>query len=1082
MRSFRKVVWQAVCLGLVAFVTPPVQAFMPDGPKMPAGISVQATQAVHRAVSTVALKGRQQAAAARPDLAVRWDEHHGIPSTVSGLDLMGGSQGRGVGVTGAAIASGAAGEVQLKQQAVSVMGKLGGLYGIQDAGQEFAPHSVATSESGYRHVRLNQAYKGLPVFGGQVIVHFDGKGTARTVNGAYQPIGNLDVVATLTGEQAVDAAMADQKAMGKFPGTVTAGPELVIFAYGGVEPSLAYQVTVSYKNGTDMGRWRYWINAATGAILLRYNDIPSISAPSSGGSATITGSILTQEGGGTATIAGWREVTTNFFLWSFANTWYVYNVAINDYAYRGTNDWGTSDRMEMSAANNLQAVEDYYRVRHGRNSINDAGLMARANVHNTGQQNAFWNGSSIELYDELPCALDVMGHELTHGVDQYSADLIYADESGALNESMSDIFGTCVEFYYQPDGRASYPNSIPGHSDWLMGEDTAPEVGVIRDMKNPKAKGQPSKYKGINWDFNNEVHQNDSVQNFFFYLLCDGGSGTNEDIIYYLPGIGIRAAEKVAYLALTSYMIPSTDYTMARDYWLAAAQETDAAGATTNAAFFVNVAWAAVGIGTFNFVSPEGRYGAGGPVGTGPYLPASKVYTLRNPDTKDLTWSVFGTGTPWLDISSSTVTAAVGDVGLVTLSINQAAATNLAPGVYRDVVTFTNRITLLTTTRQVILHIAKNYTMTSVDYDWIDPVAGAHDYVGPSVSVNTPFPLPFQIGFYDDIYSALYISPHGLMGFLPDGLGSSLNEDLLTDVAPFGMLCPLWDAIEGNQYPAMMYYKVLGDAPHRKLVVTWDAAFHSADPTAQFSVQAIIEEAAGNSNNDIIFQYKDVAEGNDTYGSGQSATIGIEDEYGALCNKYSYNGEKWLANHMALKFTQNPQPDIQPPVGTIQSLGGSDQSAVFEIKFNESVTGLDTNDLVVTSNIPGIALGGIRGGGMRFLVSVTNIIGLGQVSMSVRGNAVADWAGNSNAPFGTAIYVVQPLGLDFADDMENGPAVWTASTQVFDKISTKSWEWVNPVTVGGPAANSGDHCWGAILGGNPSLNAWVMSAPISVRT
>ena len=628
MRSiFQRVVWQAALLGLMAFVAQPVLAFKADGSAKSALLSAPGTQLVQRVVQAPVLRARQQAAAVRPDLVVKWDAKRGIPASVHGSDLLGGSQGKGVGVTGMGIASGPAGEVQLKQRAVSVMGKLGGLYGIQDAGQEFTPHSVSLSASGYRHVRLNQTYKGLPVFGGQVVVHFDGKGTARTVNGMFHPIGELDVTPVLTGEQAVASAMADQTALGKLSGAVTAGPVLVIYARD-VEPTLAYQLTISYKNGNDVGLWRYWIDATTGAVLLRYNNIQTIGAPAVGAPATITGKLLTQEGGATATIDGWRENTGDYFLWSFTNTWYVYDVSIPDYAYRGTNDWGTSDRTEMSAANNVQAVEDYYRDRHGRNSIDDFGMMAIANVHNTGQQNAFWDGSEMQYYDELPCVLDVTGHELTHGVTQYSADLIYSYESGALNESMSDIFGTCVEFFYQPDGRAQYPNSTPGRSDWLMGEDTAPEVGVIRDMRNPKKYDQPSKYQGTLWykgaGDNGGVHYNSGVQNFFFYLLCEGGVGTNDDIVYYLPGIGIRAAEKIAYLTLTSYMIPSTDYAAARDYWVAAAQETDAAGVTTNAEITVAATWAAVGVGTYDYVSPRGRYSAGGPVGTGPYVPVSK--------------------------------------------------------------------------------------------------------------------------------------------------------------------------------------------------------------------------------------------------------------------------------------------------------------------------------------------------------------------------------------------------------------------------------------------------------------------------
>ena len=1027
-------------------------------------------------VSSTVLQARRVAAATRPDLSVTWDNERGIPSLVEGYDLLQEAPviSKGQGMTVAAAPD-------YQQRAVKVMGSLAGLYGIQDASQEFSPRPAVSSGAGYQHVRLNQTYQGLPVFGGQVIVHFDTKGAARTVNGQYRAVGKVNTTPVLTAAQAQRIAFSDQTFLRNPEGTVD-GPRLVIYARDTV-PILAYQLVVSYSNGNNQGRWRYWINAMTGDILLRYNDIPS-AAPGAGAPAVITGNLLTQEGGASVSINGFKETVGNYYLYSYVDTWYLYNWAISDFVYRNTAAWGSVDRTVISGGYNCAQVENYYRLIQGRNSIDDAGMMLRANIHRTGMVNAYWDGSSINLFDELPCALDVVGHEVTHGVDQYSADLIYADESGALNESMSDIFGTLVEFYTQPDGRASYPGSVPGTADWLMGEDTAPEVGVIRDMRNPAAQGQPSKYKGTHWDPYGEVHQNDGVQNFFFYLLCEGGSGVNDGISYYVPGIGIPAGGKLAYLTLTQYMTPSTDYTMARDDWIAAARETDAEGITTGAVTSVMLAWAAVGIGSAVFVLPESNYAAAGPPTNGPYVPTNKVYSLLNPGSSNITWTVFGTGQPWLDISASSVLVSTGSQGSVTLSINQAVASSMEPGAYLDVVTFTNETGIGNTTRRAVLRIGNNYTITSVDYDWIDPVAGLHTPVVAATGVSAPFALPFPVSLYDIVYFNIYISAHGLVGFVPDGLDSANNSDLPDVAAPNGMICPLWDALDGRLPPGRMYYKVLGTAPNRKIVVTWMRAPHASDQSAAFSFQAIIPEApVDNANNDIIFQYQDVAEKNATYGSGQSATIGIEDEYSALSRKYSFNGEKWLANQTALKFTQMPTPDAQVPVGAIRAAGGVGQTATFEVKFNESVTGFNTNDVVMTSTIPGVSVSGLVGAGMRYLVSVTNITGYGSVSMSVRSNAVADWAGNSNAFFGPAVYVVQVESVNFSDDMERSPALWTFSTNVFDSLTQKAWQWGVPAYAWGPAtAFSGSNCWGTVLTNDypNGMNAWLLSAPIEV--
>lgn len=1093
--SFVERLWRVVAVSLLAGAGT-VFAFAPLK-RVGSTAGAEAFEKAPLVAAPTVLQARKAAAAKRPDIRVVWDSQRAAPSVVEGADLLQEklTSPQGLGVAAAP---------DLSEKAIRVMGKLAGVYGVQDAASEFSPRSVQRSLTGYQHVRLNQTYKGLPVFGAQVVVHFDRQGLARAVNGQYRSLGKLDTTPVLTGDQAIGVATADQAALGNPQGSASA-PVLSIFARDAV-PVLAYDLVIKYDNHQGgIGRWHYWVDAKTGTILLRYNDVPSVAAPTGGAAAVIQGNRLAGEGGTVTNVTGWLS-GGRYYLWNTTDTWYLFNAGggfhasdpdAYTYAFRNISDWGASDRAEISLGAAFEGILRYYRSVHGRNSFDDNGAMARANLHyGYSYVNAYWNGSDFTFGDgdgisanELTLP-DIAGHEFTHAVTEYTAGLIYDYvDSGALNESFSDIFGTLIEFATQPDGRAAYPGRTPGHADWLCGEDCWLESTALRDLRNPSnratvATPQPSRYHGRYWDGYGEMHQNDGVQNFFFYLLCEGGRGTNDGISYFVPGIGMGAAEKVAYLTLTSYMVPTADYPAARDYWLAAANETDAAGTTTNAALSVMLAWAAVGIGTAEFVLPLGNYAAGGTPVTGPYTPTNKVYTLLNPEKTNLIWTVWGSGAPWLNISTGAVDVAAGGSGEVSLSINQAVAMAMPPGTYLDMVTFTNRTGVGNTTRRVILRIGNNYALTSADYDWIDPVAGLHPVVSASTGVSDPYPLPFPVGLYDLIYTNLYITAYGTLGFVADGLNTSMNTDLPFVDSPNAIICPLWDEIDGRRLPARMYYKVLGEAPNRKVVVTWDAAPQISDLSATFSVQAIIMEAsAGNSNNDIIFQYKDVAEQNDTYGSGQSATIGIEDEYGALGRKYSYNGQFWLANHTALKFTQSPEPDVQPPVGTIQALGGSGGGAVFEIKFNETVTGFDTNDVLMTSTIPGVVVDGIRGGGMRYLVSVTNVTALGRITMSVAGNAAADWAGNSNAPFGPAIYVVPVESVNFSDDMEKSAALWTTSTNGFDQLTQNAWEWGVPAYPYGPAAAfSGTHCWGTVLTGDypNGMNAWVVSSPIAV--
>ncbi len=1093
-----------------------------------------------------ALKNRMAEAKKRSDLKVSWDTRRGIPASVHGDDLL---QEAPVAPAGKGLGVAAAPDFSLK--AVKVMGALSGLYGIQNASQEFAVQSLESSATGYRHVKLAQTYKGLPVFGGEMLVHFDGVGKARSVNGAYRATDRIAISPTLTPDEAMAIAMADQKVMGKGTGQVTQGPVLVIYALD-VAPVLSYQLVVSYDDGqSGAGRWRYWINAQDGSILLRYNDIPSVSAPSAGVPGTVTGSVLTGEGGAPTSVAGWSENNGLWYLYSFANRWYVQNTGGGDhyfdedaytFANRLTSDWGTSDRCEMSAAKAFEAIQAYYLNVHGRNSFDNAGGMARVDVHYSDSYvNAFWNGSYFTFgdgdgvsADELT-VLDIAGHEYQHGVTEHSAGLIYANESGALNESFSDIFGALVEFSSQPDGRANYPNRVAGAADWLMGEDCWLETKALRDLRNPANAATvgtggrlATRYKGTHWytgaGDNGGVHYNCSVQSYFFYLLCEGGHGTNDAVISYtVPGIGRAAGEKLAYLTLTGYMTRNTDYTAARDAWVGAAQETDAAGITTNAEAAVMLAWNAVGIGAAEYVFPFDGFGSGGDPGIGPYLPSNKVYTVVNPGASNVTWSVATLlPTTWLTISTPSISLAAGEMGAVEVAIDQGVAATLPVGIYRATLSFTTDTGVGNTTRQVVLRVANNYTLSPIQYSWVDPLAGGHTPLNVSSGVSAAQALPFPVCYYDTLYSNIYVSAYGLAGFVADGLASYNNVDLLNMNAPNGMICPLWSAVDGSMSPGQVYsgliytntisnsvsqvvsngvtntvtLAITNTIPN-ELVLTWLNVPYRTEPTATFSFQVLIPRnslAAAGTNNDIVFQYKDVAETSRTVGSGIKATIGIEDELGILNRKYSYNGKRWLANERALLFTQSPTPDTTKPVGTLRALGSAGNSVTFEAKFDETVGGLELNpgriSLIGSTVANIIGVGAITGGGLRYFIDVTNVASLGRVQMSVLSDAVGDLAtpaANSNAPFGPALYVVPIQKVDFMDTMELGAGQWTASTQVFAQLTTRAWEWGTPSTnyLAGPSSTvSGSNCWGTVLTGDypNSMAAWVMSPLIQVGT
>lgn len=526
--------------------------------------------------------------------SIVWHPRLGTPSLIRGKNL--GQKQDFSGGKGLSLKGGGAYE----SDAVAVMDNLSTIFNINDAEKEVSVDRVDSDSLGFHHVKIKQAYKGLRVFGADLIVHFNEKDLAYEVNGQYVPDINVDVVPAISSDRAVKIARTELRKAKLPAGKLEKEPELVIYAFNS-EPVLAYEFKLVYDDGaTEPGRWCFWISAVNGEILLNYNDVEHVDPPSAAGTpASVSGNVLDGEGGNDATIQGWFE-NSIYYLFNADLKLTIHNAAsagytdANDFAHRSTDDWGSSDPVEMSCANNLAYTLRYYADYHGRASYDGLGSPVPGYAHYGDHfVNAFWDGTAMRFGDgdgvtaDPLAVLDICAHEYTHAVTEYSAHLIYAYESGALNESFSDIFGTCVEFKYQPDGRDAYPNSIPGHADWLMGEDCWLASTALRDLRNPSnplTVGTadpynllPSRYMGTHWytggDDYGGVHHNMGVQSFFFYLLCEGGSGNNDGIDYNFEGIGITNAEQILYRTLTVYCTPSTDYHAVRGAWMSAAKD-----------------------------------------------------------------------------------------------------------------------------------------------------------------------------------------------------------------------------------------------------------------------------------------------------------------------------------------------------------------------------------------------------------------------------------------------------------------------------------------------------------------------------
>jgi|GEM_PF-4737158 len=251
----------------------------------------------------------------------------------------------------------------------------------------------------------------------------------------------------------------------------------------------------------------------------------------------------------------------------------------------------------------VSSTWSFYHQHFNRNSIDNKGLALTSWVNLPFlDDNAHWDGSVMAFgvrteTGDVMASIDIVGHELTHGVTDYTSGLVYSKESGAIDESMSDIMGKCVQFFTKP-------NDI----NWSMGNDMKFNFRSFSDP-NFSLRKQPDTYKGVNWQitegcFPNSskendfcgVHTNSGIGNFMFYLLVNGGDGQNDNFNdYSVSGIGLEKAAQIIYRTETVYLTPTSQYV---DWWNACkAAASDLFGSASNELKQVENAWFAVGFG-----------------------------------------------------------------------------------------------------------------------------------------------------------------------------------------------------------------------------------------------------------------------------------------------------------------------------------------------------------------------------------------------------------------------------------------------------------------------------------------------------
>ncbi len=476
-----------------------------------------------------------------------------------------------------------------------------------------------TLVEGRTHTRLRQMHRGVPVLGAELTRQTDDVGATVSLFGSTYADITLDVTPSL--DAAAAAAVVEQQS-GEALGPERM-PTLCVFP-GDDGYHLAYRATVFTAEGATM----FIIDAKDGAILQQSDGLRSQSAVGTGtGVLGDTKKMSVTPDSGTFTTRDPLRpplLTTYDMRESLTRTLDFLNgrisFGVSDRASDTDNVW--TDGAAVDAHAQTGYFYDYYFSRFGRRGLDDNNLRLLSIVHpvprataisqtsatiGTFYVNAFYAGSGIMVYGEglpsnvtlggqrwnyLAGALDVVAHELTHGVTDYTSSLEYRFESGALNESFSDMMGTAVEFYYQQPGSGSLK------ADYLLGEDVV-TPGGIRSMENPAIFGQPDHYSRLQVlpiaRDNGGVHINSGIPNHVYYLAIEGG--TNRTSGLSVQGVGQanrEQIEKVMYRAFTQLMPSNASFAVARAVTIQAA--TDLYGAGSAAIRAVTQAWTAVGV------------------------------------------------------------------------------------------------------------------------------------------------------------------------------------------------------------------------------------------------------------------------------------------------------------------------------------------------------------------------------------------------------------------------------------------------------------------------------------------------------
>ncbi|MDH5184479.1 MAG: M4 family metallopeptidase, partial [Gammaproteobacteria bacterium] len=417
------------------------------------------------------------------------------------------------------------------------------IFGVRDAVTQLSIAKQSTQPGGRNMVRFQQYHNGVPVIGGELLVNMDGQAKLLSMSGEASPVNNLDVLATISQQEAEASAMAAVakwyalNPMSLHTGQVNLAvydPNLITGHGGAIE--LVWKLNIIAEGSVPVNELLL-VNASTGVITLHFNQVHSLksrqtynSLGSDGSYDNLPGSLVCEESSGDACTSG---------------------VSIDaDQAHQYAGD-----------------TYDYFFTNHQRDGIDGVGgaLVSSVNyctdVVNCPYVNAFWRGDIAQVvYGAGVITDDIAGHELTHGVTESTSQLFYYYQAGAIAESLSDVWGEFIDLTNSSIG------DVPADR-WYIGEDMADGVyglgvyrGAIRSMSDPTLFSTPDKmsspfYYTEDLD-RGGVHVNGGVNNKAVFLMTDGGVFNGHTI----SGIGIAKVSSIYYEAQTSLLTSGANY------------------------------------------------------------------------------------------------------------------------------------------------------------------------------------------------------------------------------------------------------------------------------------------------------------------------------------------------------------------------------------------------------------------------------------------------------------------------------------------------------------------------------------------